>query len=102
MNFDVRPGFVHKKEEPRYFVRPLDAQDQHFGAGCRWQIQFLNDREQGAACLDFGPEDESEVFDLLAVDLPNAVIDAAKSGISACVDGQGRQREPGFLGGGIA
>lgn len=102
MNFNAEPGFVHCDNEPRYFVRSFDANDDRWKFGYRWQVQFLNDVGQGAASVEFGPHDDPDFSRLLSIELPQAVVEAARSGINDYVDSQGRRRQPQFLGGGLA
>ena len=101
MRFRVEPEFVHRADEPRYFVRRLDSLDEGWKCGYRWQIQLLNDDEQGAATLEFGPKDGTEFCRFLSFELPAAVVEAARDGVNDFVDSEGRRRLPTFLGGGF-
>lgn len=100
MEFHVEPGFVHSAMEPRFFVRSLKPNDDGWKCGYRWQIQLLNDCDEGAAYIDFGPDDGTEFTRWLGVDVPAAVVEAAMRGINDYVDSEGRRRQPSFLGGG--
>jgi hypothetical protein len=102
MRFRVEPRFVHRTSEPRYFVRSLDALDDGWKCGFRWEVQLLNDDGQGAATVEFGPDDGDEFTLYLNVDLPSAVVEAARAGVNDYLDREGRRRLPAFLGGGLA
>lgn len=94
MDLHVEPDFVHRTFEPRFFVRILDKLDTTYARGNRWQIQLLNESGEGAASIDFGPADSNCQFDLLAVQTPRAIIEAARSGISDYLDGDGNPWDP--------
>ena len=94
----VSPQFRHKESEPRFFVRSLDPSDQLFADGYRLQIQFLNEDEEGEACIEFRPDEDD--FSCFPLPVPPAVVKAARSGICDYVDAEGCCRLPGFLGGG--
>ena len=97
MHFEFQPQFQHKKDEPRYFVRSLDQSDTRYVDGYRYQIQFLNENEEGESSIEFRPEDND--FSAFPLYVPLAVVDAARNGVSDYVDEQGNCRLPGFLGG---
>ena len=94
MLFDAESDFQHRSNEPRWFVCSVSDESFSYARGNRHQIQFLNDAGRGAATLDFRPSDPSELLRLLALDLPQAVIDAARSGISDYLDADGRHCDP--------
>ena len=98
MDFHAEPGFVHVQSEPRYFVRPLQVDDSGWRFGYRWQIQLLNENREGAAWIEFGPDDGTEFVRLLAVPVPLPVIEAARSGINDYVDKHGTTRNPHYMG----
>src|SRR4051812_25264419 len=97
MDFHAEPDFVHRSFEPRYFVRTLDEHDTTYARGNRWQIQFLNEVGQGAASLDFGPSDPEKQFELLAIEIPRAVIEAARAGSHEYIDAAGTPWDPILL-----
>jgi hypothetical protein len=69
------PGFVHRKQEPRYFVMQIGAGGFGYSDGYRYEIQLCNDALQGAAVILFrGDETEFSVPDF---DVPEAVYRAA-------------------------
>ena len=94
MDFHVEPGFIHRSFEPRFFVRALDEGDTTYCRGNRWQIQFLNEVGEGAANVDFGPHDPDHHFDLLAVEVPASVVQAARRGVNDYVDAEGNRWDP--------
>jgi len=100
MRLRIEPGFVHCTTEPRFFVRSLDARDEGWACGYRWEIQFLDDQERGGATLEFGEADLGEMRSHIGYELPEAVIRAVTSGVEDYVDSNGDRRLPGFLGGG--
>lgn len=89
---------MHRTQQPRFFVRALDVTDDGWKCGYRWEVQLLNDHERGGATVEFGPDDE-QFQQFLNIDLPSAVISAAKNGLNDYVDGEGQPRQPSFLGG---
>src|SRR5262245_28136894 len=96
MDLHVEPGFQHKLSEPRWFVRTLTAIDVGYRKGNRFQVQFLDEDERGTAVLEFAHDETS--FDVLRLELPQAVIDAAIGGVNGYVDAHGARCLPGFLG----
>jgi hypothetical protein len=51
VELEAKPGFVHRSDEPRYFVLRLDARDRGYAAGFRLEVQLLNHAGQGEAVL---------------------------------------------------
>lgn len=90
MDFHVEPDFKHRTEEPRFFVRPVAADDQVNTA----EIQFLNNFGFGATFLRFGPFDKD--FTLLNILLPQEVVQAARSGVHGYIDSTGQKCAPRF------
>ncbi|GEM_PF-2045983 len=98
MYFHIDPQFRHKQTEPRYFVRPLHETDTRFADGYRYQIQFLNECEQGEAIVEFRADEDD--FAAFPLPIPAGVVNAVRTGIADYVDADGGRRLPGFLGGG--
>ena len=98
MEFRVEPGFVHRAEEPRYFVCSINMDHRGWLCGYRWQIQLLNEDGEGLAFVMFGPDDGTDFVNYLAVSIPLPVVEAARSGVSDYVDEQGQHRDPFYMG----
>jgi len=94
MLFDAESDFEHRDFEPRWFVASVLNGSFSYGRGNRHQIQFLNEDGQGAAVLDFRPEDADQLLRLVSLDLPQPIIEAARRGESDYFDADGCRRDP--------
>jgi hypothetical protein len=91
MRFHVEPGFSQSPTDPRYFVRALHPDDEGRSRGYEWEVQFLDGAGSGGASVELGPADGTQFQQYLSLHLPEAVLEAARRGISDYVDQNGNQ-----------
>jgi hypothetical protein len=95
MRFEIEPGFVHTRTEPRYFVLCLDESDNGYSEGFRYEVQLLNDGGEGGGVFQFSDAD-SEIS-VPGFEIPSEVVEAARRqqrGSGTYVDSRGESIRP--------